>query len=668
MVVSTSFDFFPQVEMNDRREQRAQELAAFKQKTQRIFKTFEAKSEELPSKGMSWLKRYIIEFSLSNIGVAFPLAHDHDMDLPPVGSHDSTAVRAFLFSIQSVRFGTQHGETGQASMERLSFQFVSWYYARCSTELRPLITLPFSFRQSVSADFFGDNHDTRNRLLYPTMKAHLRSSRLSTSNQIYMTATVSGFILDLDSTIPDYVFSLFDVYRHGKERVERLSPNISRGGTSPAEMAPVQSRQRSHSGNSPTAPDVFVSLTFLSGKVCMYSTEASKSSRIRAYSGTWDRPDQAIGDVGAEVFNLPVVSVWAEYRAMPPCRQASDADLEPSILMFKSTVHSSTNTLKPTLLPFITEVVTLVEGRLRPSNRPEHHSALLTEPITPLESTSPSPPSILRISFSLRIDQSRLELTCLPDVNVVAALHWDSGGFMINVLPGARDVTFTGTVGGLTVGLKHGFLSEDCLRLDARNLAFSVTLGKRDIGYGQTLTSISLVLDTEFLGGVRFSRLQDLLCFKAVWLDRIPLFNGGSGTLIEDISLKPNPTHSAPVGVSKPDFIAAILIRIRQIKLDIDLGQSISSVILHLHNSAFRSKITQSYNELSFRVGQMAINAKGNVAGYADVSDCVFQTIRWVGNPSTQDGIRDRMLELRMTSGPLIVMLESDYQKLLHYR
>ncbi|KIK67374.1 hypothetical protein GYMLUDRAFT_156567 [Collybiopsis luxurians FD-317 M1] len=630
-----------QVEMADRREHRAQELAAFKQKTQRLIQTFELKTEEpVPSRRMSWLNRWIIKFSLSSIGVAFPLAHDHDMELPPAGSRDSSAVRAFLFSIKSVKFGTQHGETGEASMEKLSFQFVP------------------HFRQSVPADFSGENHDTRNRLLYPTMQAQLRSSRSPASNEIYMTGMVSGFILDLDSTIPDYVFSLSDVYRRGKEHVQKLSANLPRGSP---DTAPLPSRQKSYSA---TAPDIFASLTFLSGKVCMYSTHMSQSSRTRNYSGTWDRPEQSIGDTGAEVFNLPQVSVWAEYRTAPPAKQPGRT--ESPILIFKSTVHSSQNTLRPRLLPFITEVVTLVEARLRTSagragpTLPAVESTIQSN----AEVVGPPPPSAVRISFSLRIDQSKLEFTCLPDVNVVAALHWDSGGFMINILPGVRGVTFTGTVGGLTVGLKHGFLSEDCLKLDARNLAFSVTFGKRNIENGPILTSISLVLDTEFLGGVRFSRLQDILCFKAVWLDRIPVFHHGA--VIEDVPLKPSPT--APASATKAQFSTAILIRIRQIKLDIDLGQSISTVDLRLENSAFRSKFTQLSNELSLRIGHLAITAKGNVAGHADVSNCVFQTIRWVTNPSTGNGTRDRMLELRMTSGPLIVMLESDYQKLLHYR
>ncbi|KAH7874742.1 uncharacterized protein C8R40DRAFT_1171340 [Lentinula edodes] len=634
-----------QEEMIDRREQRTQELAAFKQKTQRLIKTFEIKNQEPAlSDRISWLDNYIIQFSLSNIGVAFPLAHDHDMDLPPLGSHDSTAVRAFLFSIKSVKFGTQRGETGEAGMESLSFQFVP------------------RFRQSVPTDFLGETHDTRNRLLYPTMTAQLRSSKSATFNQIYMTATVSGFVLNMDSTIPDYVFSLFDVYRHGKERVQRLSASIPRGGSSIPNAA-VSNRQISHSAAS---PDIFASLTFQSGKVCMFSTDASKSSRIRAYSGTWDRPEEPIGDVEAEVFNLPVVSVWAEYRAAPPSRQGSNTEIEPSILIFKSTVHSSHNTLRPMLLPFVTEVVTHVEARLRTSTRIDLPS-LAVEPAVQTEVTPvPNATSTLRMSFSLRIDQSRLELTCLPDVNVVAAVNWDSGGFMVNVLPGSRDVTFTGVVGGLTIGLKHGFLSEDCLKLDARNLAFSVALGKPCFQDRPMLTSISLVVDTEFLGAVRFSRLQDILCFKAVWLDRIPVFNTHNDN--DDLS-KIKPNHAPPTTPNnKPEFDIAILVRIRRIKLEVDLGQSISTVTLHLENSNLRTKLTQSFHELSIRVGHLAITAKGNVAGYANVPNCVFQTIQWVGKPPVEDGTRDRMLELRMMSGPLIVMLESDYQKLLHYR
>lgn len=108
-----------------RKEQRALELAAFKEKAQSILKTFEIGSRDTQVREKSaWLDNYVINVSTRNIGVAFPLIHDQDLELPQIGSRDSTAVRAFLFSIKLVEFGTHRGETGQATMQSLSFQFV----------------------------------------------------------------------------------------------------------------------------------------------------------------------------------------------------------------------------------------------------------------------------------------------------------------------------------------------------------------------------------------------------------------------------------------------------------------------------------------------------------------------------------------------------------------
>lgn len=116
--------------MLERQEERALELAAFKEKTQSILKTFEVGTrDDQPDERKSWLDNHIINVAIHNIGVAFPLTLDQDLELPQTGSTDSTAVRAFLFSIKSIEFGTRHGETGQATMQRLSFQFVSRYVA-----------------------------------------------------------------------------------------------------------------------------------------------------------------------------------------------------------------------------------------------------------------------------------------------------------------------------------------------------------------------------------------------------------------------------------------------------------------------------------------------------------------------------------------------------------
>ncbi|KAJ7703124.1 hypothetical protein B0H17DRAFT_922585 [Mycena rosella] len=635
-----------QAELWDRKEQRAIELAAFKEKAQSILKTFEVAVQDVPVKEQSsWLKSYVINLSVHNIGVAFPLTHDENLEIPQTGTRDSTAVRAFLFSIKSIHFGTQRGESGEAKMQGLSFQFVS------------------RFRQSVASDFAGDTHQTRNRLLYPEMTAHLRSVVLASSRNIWMRANVSGFILDIDSTIPDYIFSLIDVYEQGRDRVSRLSASIPRNAQNPP-TGPESGQQYTAL---PTS-NVFASLTFLSGKVRVYNKAASALSRESTLSHVFNQPsDEKMLDMGADVFNLPMVSVWAEYRATAAARKVGNgSDAEPSILVFKSTVHSSQNTLRPTtLLPFLTELVNHVEARMRQASRStgpvaEPPDTSVSLPI-PAE-TTPDSVSSMQISFSLRIDQSKLEFTCQPDVNVIAGLHWDSGGFVLHVSPGARKVTLTGSIGGLNVGLKHGFLSEECAKLDMRNLAFSVTFAKTDYGT-RSINSVSFVLDTEILGAVRFSRLQDILCFKAVWLDRIPVFNHASAEVKAPIKTAAHSTsHVSP----SQEFTTILLIRVRQISLEVDLGQSISAITLDLKDAVARTKLTEALSEVSLYVSDVAIVARGNVSGHASVSNCVFQTVRRMKN-STVVG-RNRMLELRMTSDALIAVLESDHQKLLHYR
>jgi hypothetical protein len=113
--------------MLDRKERRAPELAALRLKAQSILKTFEVKTQDVDtdSAAAPWLNKYTINISINHVGVAFPLTHSAQLELPHSGSQDSSAVRAFLFSIKSIEFGTQRGESGQVVMNGFSFQFVS---------------------------------------------------------------------------------------------------------------------------------------------------------------------------------------------------------------------------------------------------------------------------------------------------------------------------------------------------------------------------------------------------------------------------------------------------------------------------------------------------------------------------------------------------------------
>lgn len=108
--------------------------------------------EPKASSDKSLLELYNISVLARNIGVAFPLTLTRDFRLPRSGSHDDSAVRAFLFSIKTIEFGTQLGENGQASMAGFSFQFVSRYGV---ASLRRFVALYLSSR------FTGSDKATR---------------------------------------------------------------------------------------------------------------------------------------------------------------------------------------------------------------------------------------------------------------------------------------------------------------------------------------------------------------------------------------------------------------------------------------------------------------------------------------------------------------------------
>lgn len=495
------------------------------------------------------------------------------------------------------------------------------------------------------------------------MTARLRSHTSLLSRHIWFFGNVSGFILELDSNIPDYIFSLIDVYRQGRERMIRIAASLPRTTTSHAELASDDALPRVGQQDVP-ASSIYANMVFQSGEVRVHSaiksTQASPLGARQSLDGQL-RPEQ-------EILRLPVISALVEYRA-------SGMRAGPAALLFKSTIHSSQNILRPSLLPFVTEIVDYVQLRLRktsrrntlliaPSPAEDEPSPLLTS--SRLENLSEASSS-LQITFSLRIDKSTLELTCQPDVNVAAALHWESGGFLMNISPGAHSVTLSGTVDGLTVGLKHGFLSDDCVNIAARNLAFFLAFAKNEDRAGNIDSTISLVVDTDVSGGVRFSRLQDVLCFKAVWLDRIPLFVTEHAS--SDRSRPPTASSSSvTTPVVKQDVTTTLMIRIRQIHLEVDLGQSISNVTLDLQSAVTRMRFYEISTEVSLSVANVSILAKGNVAGHVNVPDCVFQTVRRNEGALSDNSITARMLELSMTSGPLCAELESDHQRLLIYR
>ena len=113
-----------QAELKLRADQRAKELAAFKEKTREFIRTFEP-SKPVPDAIQSWISDFLINFTFKNIGIAFPLDFDPNLRVERSESGKDLATGAFLLSIKSLSFGVQRGASGQAMMKGTAFQFVS---------------------------------------------------------------------------------------------------------------------------------------------------------------------------------------------------------------------------------------------------------------------------------------------------------------------------------------------------------------------------------------------------------------------------------------------------------------------------------------------------------------------------------------------------------------
>ncbi|KAH8118988.1 hypothetical protein DFH11DRAFT_1696800 [Phellopilus nigrolimitatus] len=648
-----------QAEVLLRKEQRALELSDFKEKARKVMKTFnmDPRTSSLAKKG-GFLETYTVAISMSNFGAAFPLDLDRKR-MPKFGTDEEISTKAFLLCIKSLSFQTQRGKSGEALMTGFCFQFVS------------------RFNPSNPKDFSADRHHTLNKMLYPEMTARLRSETTLSTRHVSVSARINGFVLDFDPSISGYVFSLVDAYRQGKQRVERLTLGLPRNAPNVDLITPLSKQDSGHGDRQSTilTTSIEAYLKFMSGVVRLHPM-SKDTSTFSSISPVWRGESYRILDSDAEILKLPELSVWCNYHTNSGVAgtSSSEEDLSSPVLVFRSTVHSSHNTLRPTLLPFITGIVHSVEERMKNVShgtlRPSSSSILSTTTVdesSPDAGRSQQPVSSnLQLIFTLRIDKSRLELTCKPDVNVVAGLHWDSGGFVLNISPGGQGVSVSASIDGITANLKHGFLSEASARMDAKNLNFSVNFAKASLRCGKVINSVSAVVDTEFSGSIRFSRLQDFLCFKAVWLDHIPVFLGDAAESTNSPSKLS--TVSSLDQAPKHGFDTAVVIRIRQISLEADLGQSISIVTFELQKALIRTRLKTEYSELSVSFARVDMQARGNLSGHLRMPDFLFRTVRRRQGPHLDGQALTRMLELTLTSGTLDIQLQSDWLWLLQYR
>ena len=502
------------------------------------------------------------------------------------------------------------------------------------------------------------------------MTADLSSKVSASAREWFIAATVDGFELDMDPTIASRIFSLLDVYRFGAERLEQLAtilpPSVSESIQMPPDPLPArlptdQSLRRTHA---------LATLLFHSGHVRLHR-ETIASSRSQTFPPFSYRPGE---DVVAEL-KLPRLSLWTEWR--PPItvlKKGSSKEVSAGSLAFRATIHSSRNILRPAILQFASSLMNRVETRLSTApSEPTKPIALQATPQSIQTESYSKDLGNLQLTFSLRINKSTLEFTCQPDANIVAGVHWESGGFIATVIPGAKEAGFAGSIQGLTVNLRHGYLSQDCFTASTKDLAFNAKLSAADDFKG-IHTTTSLVLEADIKATAMFARLQDILIFKAVWLDGLSnrSLPPARNDTASERKARPISEHQSRIEDSKPiilrPWVTTAMFKIRQLEMQLDLGPSISAVSLSMESIILQTLLTEAISELFFSVGQLDLQARRSFSGHARVPEFFFRTARSRFGNFAERQDRQTMLNIDMSSGPLDIMLAYENRTILLYQ
>lgn len=424
-----------------------------------MIQTFDLPEKQTSPLVRPYLERCVLALRIENFGIAVPLT-DMEIEAPWFGHEASTAQRnrpAFLVSTPSFEFATAKGSAGYAVLTELSAQFIK------------------VFDQTNESHFLGARHVTNNRIMFPSAGVRIKSDQgASQSQKAYIVeARMKGVELDLDATIFKSVFALVDLYEVSYERLARHAGEKEQIFKRPTVLVQESSGNEASFMDSTTFEATFV---VDKGNIRLHNYHAQELmvNRERPSTPTSIRhgqlgrkhsltpstatnvrsakaPAPAASVVKPDEFVIPKFSTWAVKRG------ASSPD-DTGTLHLDATIHGSENKLLPSLLPFLSEASEAVKKRMQRVTETDAQSSKADEefaatspsavahdrPTTGLSTaSSPSVSHMIGLTFSLRINESKLDIRCTPLSPARATLVWRSGGLIASWNPGRRTAEAT---------------------------------------------------------------------------------------------------------------------------------------------------------------------------------------------------------------------------------
>ncbi|WWD22731.1 hypothetical protein CI109_107224 [Kwoniella shandongensis] len=564
------------------REHRAAEVAEVKRNTAKVLKKLEA-AENVEFSEVSWFANRLLSIEVLGIGISIPLVEG-----AALGENESTHVPAVLYSIRVISYQNRRNETARFKVQNMALQFIQ------------------EFDQSSPEHFTGDFYGASNAMTLPSIESEAQMSSTQDMWQLSAHWSATDFKLTLAPDVADAVFKLMDLFQKGKERISKIEEQYR------AEMNEHAQDSVAAKYDEPSTPIVKrrsqkivvrMSFTFNSGIVELHR-ELSEAERKMMNA------EAKKGRSWHDTVVLPTVSVWLDYTGPK-----------------KGTIPLGEGTDGSLLLNFMIN---------RMETRAKRPKTAATVPSTP--KMGPSPGVVHRESIShqtrphteriqvrvtLRIDKSKLRLSCGHDSNAYVDLKWESGGFMASGLIGGGDsrATVAGTVSGVTAYLRHEFAEEgrSCIEAGAKDMSFSVGYCPDNI-HGHK--GLSIVLDTLLSAQFRLEQFSAWLTFAAVWIDSAPKLDLPPKSTIMEAATTPSHTSA----VHLPKLAIAALVRFRSVDFDTNIG--VTNARLEMTPIVLRTLSNGEKAEVDLKIGVTQITARGDISGDIKSESLVFHTTR----------------------------------------
>ncbi|KAI4926939.1 uncharacterized protein J4E92_006100 [Alternaria infectoria] len=375
-------------------------------------------------------------------------------------------------------------------------------------------------------------------------------------------------------------------------------------------------------------------INFAGAVVHIHGSDAAPVQGASGRAQQKGRYSQFVGDESKSSLALraPGVAVRVEYM---------DDGSDPS-LNAELRVDGSTNTLLPTVVPIIIDISDSIKAVVREKDEDADES-----PQQPQDQSKPTaklleedniitadPTTILgrtRLNLGLRICKQEFSLSCQPIARVTAIAKVEDIYITVNSVKSQEHGHFfaaSATFEKLVTTVQHVYSRESTFSLDVESIVLSL-MNSKHLSGTSGISAILKINPTALQINAR--QLQDFLLFREIWVP--PEIRRASKPTSPSANSEPQEYL-----IQRYQQVAAATafpwnanVAIADVKVDLDLGQSIGKSWLHIHNLwASSKKTTTSEQNLCVGVEKIGIESTGRTSGFIELHEIKVRTsIGW---------------------------------------